>query len=173
MQKLLLKYINIRKLDKQKKKKKWVNWLNNKEVTKYSCQRLYKHTINSQKKYLKEKMKEKKTLFFQVLFKKNKIGVIVLTKIDHYHKNCEINFLIGEKFFWGKGIATYIIKLIVKYAFSSLKMKKIYTCIYANNLASKKALIKNNFKVEGVLKDFYKFKPNQRVDKIYFGLLKK
>ena len=60
MQKLLLKYINIKKLDKPTITKKWVSWLNNKEVTKYSCQRLYKHTINSQKKCLYAKKNIKK-----------------------------------------------------------------------------------------------------------------
>lgn len=169
---MLIKYIKIEKIKKPIITKKWINWLNDKEVTKYSCQRLYKHTIDTQKDYLKKKIKEKKTVFFKLLFKKNKIGIIVLTKIDNYHKNCEINYLIGDKSFWGKGVATHCIKLVLKYAFNNLKMKKIYTCIYSNNLASKKALMKNHFKIEGILKDFYKFK-SRRVDKIYLGISKK
>ena len=52
---MLIKYIKIEKIKKPIITKKWVNWLNDKEVTKYSCQRLYKHTIDTQKDYLKKK----------------------------------------------------------------------------------------------------------------------
>ena len=169
---MIIKDIKIKRSIKPTVTKDWINWLNDHEVTKYSCQRLFKHSFKTQNNYVKKKINEKKTIFFHIFFKKKKIGIIVLTKIDKFHQNCEINYLIGDKLYWGRGIATHIIKLTSKYAFNYLKMKKIYTCIYSNNIASKKALIKNNFKIEGSLKSFYKFGSN-RIDKIYLGLTKK
>ena len=157
---MIIKDIKIKRSIKPTVTKDWINWLNDHEVTKYSCQRLFKHSFKTQNN------------FFSYIFQKKKIGIIVLTKIDKFHQNCEINYLIGDKLYWGRGIATHIIKLTSKYAFNYLKMKKIYTCIYSNNIASKKALIKNNFKIEGSLKSFYKFGSN-RIDKIYLGLTKK
>ena len=70
-------------------------------------------------------------------------------------------------------MVTYIINVVTKYAFKNLKIKKIYTGIYSNNLGIKKALLKNKFKIEGVFKKFYKFNSRKRIDKIFLGLLKK
>ena len=47
---------------------KWVDWLNDKIVTKYSKQRLKKHTNQSQKKFLKKKLKSKRNLIFKIIF---------------------------------------------------------------------------------------------------------
>ena len=49
-------------------------------------------------------------------------------------------------------------------------MKKIFTWCFSNNTGSKKALLKNNFKIEGVIKKFYKYNSTKRVDRIYLGL---
>ena len=105
--------------------KNWIKWLNDKEVTKYSDQRFKKHTFISQRKYLK-KLKANNTVFFKIYFKQKEIGNIFLTNIDENNENCEIAYLIGEKSLWNKGIATFIVKLMIKYAFKNLKIKKIY-----------------------------------------------
>ena len=167
----ILRYIKLQKIVNPTVNKTWIKWLNDKDVTKFSDQRFIKHTIISQRKYIKTLVKNN-TVFFKVLYKKNVIGNIFLTKIDEKNKNCEIGYLVGEKSFWRKGIATYIIAKVIDYAFKKLKLKKIYTWCYSNNIGSKKALIKNNFKIEGRIKEFYKFNKNQRVDKIYLGLLR-
>ena len=169
----ITKNIQLKKFKKPKITKKWISWLNDKEVTRFSDQRLSNHTFKSQNKYLKNKINENKTIFFKVYLNKNEIGIIVLTNINKFHKSCEINYLIGEKNIWNKGVATYIINVVIKYAFKKLKIKKIYTGVYSNNIGSKKALLKNKFKIEGVSKGFYKFNSQKRIDKIFFGLLKK
>ena len=166
-----LNHIKLQKISKPTISRNWIKWLNDKDVTKFSDQRFIKHTIISQRKYVRTLIKNN-TLFFKILYKKKWIGNILLTKIDEKNENCEIGYLIGEKSFWRKGIATFIIAKVVDYAFKKLKLKKIYTWCYSNNIGSKKALIKNNFKIEGRIKEFYKFKKNQRVDKIYLGLVR-
>jgi len=50
------KNITITKIIKIPKNiNKWVSWLNDKIVTKYSSKRLQKHTIKSQKNFIKKK----------------------------------------------------------------------------------------------------------------------
>ncbi len=167
----ILNYIKLQKIINPSISKNWVKWLNDKDVTKFSDQRFIKHTIKSQRKYITSLIKNN-TVFFSIFYKKKNIGNIFLTKIDEKNENCKIGYLIGEKSFWKKGIATFVIGKVIDYAFMKLKLKKIYTWCYSNNIASKKALIKNNFKIEGRIKEFYKFSKNQRVDKIYLGLLR-
>ncbi len=167
--KYLLKKIKIKKYKNPNITKKWISWLNDKEITKYSDQKHRLHTPKTQKKYL-ESLKKNNTVFFKIYLDEKEIGNIILTKIDDYNKNCEIGYMIGEKTLWGKGVATFVIGLALKYAFKTLKMKKIFTWCFSNNTGSKKALLKNNFKIEGVIKKFYKYNSTKRVDRIYLGL---
>ncbi|AEA80550.1 hypothetical protein SAR11G3_00075 [Candidatus Pelagibacter sp. IMCC9063] len=46
--------VKIIKLKSYSHIKKWVSWLNDKDVTKFSEQRFTKHTESSQKKFIKK-----------------------------------------------------------------------------------------------------------------------
>ena len=76
--------------------------------------------------------------------------------------------MIGEKSYWNKGYGSKLINLLCIYAKKKLRVKKIVAFTFENNLASQKALLKNNFNVEGKIKNFYKYN-NKRVSKLYFG----
>jgi RimJ/RimL family protein N-acetyltransferase len=39
--------------------------------------------------------------------------------INHYHKYADIGFLVGEKSYWGRGIAAEAISLATTYAFET------------------------------------------------------
>ena len=146
----------------------WVGWLNNKDVFKYSEQRFKIHTKHTQKKFLKNKIKDKSCVLFKIYFNKIHIGMAEINNIDNYHKHCEIMYFIGEKLFWNKGIATKVIKNLITYAKKEIGIKKIYAGIYEKNFSSKRVLLKNNFLIEGRIKKFFKYK-NTRIDKIIFG----
>ncbi|MBR4820433.1 GNAT family N-acetyltransferase, partial [bacterium] len=45
--------------------------------------------------------------------------------INSYHKYADVGFLIGEKDYWGKGIATEAIKLATDFAFNTLGLQTI------------------------------------------------
>ena len=92
--------------------------------------------------------------------------------IDFINKNCEVSYVIGEKAYWGKNIATISINLVLDKAFKEYKLKKIYAGTYSNNISSQRVLLKNNFIKEGELSNFYQYN-SFRVSKIIFGLEKK
>ena len=87
------------------------------------------------------------------------------------HKTAEISYIIGNKKFWNKGIATIVIKKICDYIFKKLKLKKIIAGTYSVAKSSQKILIKNNFRLEGVLKKQIFFK-NKRIDLHFYGRTK-
>lgn len=151
----------------------WVNWLNDKEVTKYSENRFKKHTKTSQKKFLKQKLKNKGSLVFKVFFQKEHIGVVEISNINHFHRHCEISYMIGKKEFWNRGIATRIVNKASGLAFKKLSMKKIYAGTYENNFGSMKVLKNNGFKIEGKIKNFFQFTRSKRVSKVILGVTKK
>jgi [ribosomal protein S5]-alanine N-acetyltransferase len=99
------------------------------------------------------------------------VGVISLIPQQDIYRHCaEIGYWIGEPF-WGKGIATQAIAQTCDYAFNHLNIIRIYAGVFANNEASQKVLMKNNFELEsirakGVIKD------GQYIDEYFFVLLK-
>ncbi len=163
----MLKVEKIKNIGPISDLKKWVNWINNPEITKFSEQRLKKHTIISQKKFIKNKLKTKNSFLYKVYYNKFFIGILEIGLINYYHKNCELMYMIGERKMWGKGLGSKLIAIGIKLT-KSLKIKKIFAGTYASNAASQKVLLKNNFKVEGRQKKFFKL-GKKRDDRILLG----
>ncbi len=74
------------------------------------------------------------------------IGAIF--KDDVYRKNVEIGYWLAEEY-WGKGIATASISLIVSYIFNNFDTIRMYAEAYGDNHASHRALEKVGFRKEG------------------------
>ena len=77
------------------------------------------------------------------------IGVV--SKEDVYRKNIEIGYFLGE-IFWGKGIATTAVGLLLEYIKSNFDVIRIYAEVFGHNVASMKVLEKNGFHLEGIRK---------------------
>ena len=123
----------------------WVEWLNNKKVTKYSNQKNKQHTRSSQEKFIKSKLNSKKNLIFKINFNKKFVGVLELSFINNFKKDCQLSYMIGNIKNWGKGIATEAIRLALIYSKNKLLLKKVYSGVEIKNMASKKVLLKNKF----------------------------
>ena len=145
----------------------WINWLNDKIVTKYSIQRKKKHTLKSQVLFLKKKLNDKNCKLFKILYNEKFVGVIELKNIDKINNCAELSYMIGERELWGIGLGTKSVDLILKYAKKKLKLNKVISSIMSVNKASKKVLTKNKFKEYGEIKNFYYFQ-NKHVSKIFF-----
>ena len=63
----------------------------------------------------------------------------------------EIGYWIGEEY-WGNGIATDALKQMTKLALSTKKYQKLFAPVLGPNKASMRVLEKNNYQLEGVLK---------------------
>jgi Acetyltransferases, including N-acetylases of ribosomal proteins len=68
---------------------------------------------------------------------------------DVYRKNAEIGYWLGEPF-WGQGIATKSLKLVLKYGFDQLKINRIFASVFEYNTASMRVLEKCGFQKEGI-----------------------
>jgi len=100
------------------------------------------------------------------------IGNIKLGPINWYHRRAEISLLIGNKEYWGKGIASQAIQLISQFAFQTLNLNKIMAGAYKNNIGSIKAFQKCGYKIEGEVED-YVLVNNQGVALIKLGITTK
>ena len=75
------------------------------------------------------------------------IGCVI--KEDVYRKSMEIGYFLGEKF-WGKGIATEGVRLLLDYMQNNFQLTRIYAEVFAHNKASMKVLQKNGFFLESI-----------------------
>ena len=62
----MIKLFLLKKMVSSNDIKKWISWLNNKSITEFSDKRFNKHTILSQKKFLKKKLKKKRAIYFKL-----------------------------------------------------------------------------------------------------------
>ncbi len=81
------------------------------------------------------------------------IGSAYLRDIDYEFSKVEFGMYIGEQDAHNKGYGTEITTLITDYAFNVLKLHKVYSRIFADNIPSIKSCLKNHFIKEAYLKD--------------------
>ncbi len=128
----------------------YLQWMNDMEVVRYTEQRFIRHQHSNVEKFVRDKLRSDHDFLFGIFFKNGHIGNIKLGPIEWESLNAEISYLIGKKEFWGKGIATKVVKSAVAFGFSELGLKKISAGYYEINIGSEKVLKKCGFSVEGV-----------------------
>lgn len=100
------------------------------------------------------------------------IGVIGLTKVNRFVGTAYLGFWIGEEY-WRKGIVSESAKEMIKFAFEKLKLRRINSDAYSENIASNGLLKKIGFKEEGFSKKKDRAKSTGEIHDVYvFGLLK-
>ena len=149
----------------------YIKWMNDLEVVQFTEQKHIKHTRKNISFFLKKTNKDNFSEIYGIFYEKILIGTIKIGKINNLHKTAEISYIIGNKKFWNKGIATIVVKKICDYIFKNLKLKKILAGTYGVAKSSQRILIKNGFKLEAVLKKQIFFK-NKRIDLHFYGLAK-
>ncbi len=163
--------IQLKELNSQLVSDRYVEWMNDFNITKLTEQRFFKHTKKSIIEFVNEKKYSKNEHLFGIFYvneKKTHIGNIKLGPINYHHKFAEISYLIGDLRFQNKGLATKAIEQILVLAKKKYKLKKIIASLYSNNIASKRVLEKNKFKLEGIIKKKFVFK-KKRLDQLIFG----
>ena len=127
----------------------YVEWLNDYEVTKFTAQKYFRHTLESTKTFVSQKYNSEGDLLFGIFLDGTHIGNIKLGPIKFEHMSAEVSYFIGEKKFWGKGIASKCVETVVHFAVTELGLKKINAGYYENNIGSAKVFEKCGFVVEG------------------------
>ncbi len=150
----------------------YVEWLNDYEVTKFTEQKYYRHTLESTKTFVSQKYDSESDLLFGIFFDGTHIGNIKLGPLKLEHMSTEVSYFIGEKEFWGKGIASKCIETIVQFAVSELGLKKISSGYYENNIGSAKVLKKCGFVIEGTKVSEIIFE-NKRINHVLVGYVPK
>jgi ribosomal-protein-alanine N-acetyltransferase len=98
------------------------------------------------------------------------IGYGGIFEIDKNNNHAEIGYgLLPE--FWGKGFVSEAMKAMSDFGLTNLQLHKLYAIVDPNNGASIKVLEKNNFHLEGLLRD-HLFARGKYFDMCYYSKIK-
>lgn len=99
-----------------------------------------------------EENDEKNGVFRKIVVDGKIAGAVsVEQKEDVYRKDSEIGYYLLQEVY-SKGIMTEAVRQICEIAFEKLDIVRITGMVYEPNIASKKVLERNNFLLEGVMK---------------------
>lgn len=126
--------------------------------------------ISEQLEYIKECEAEEDGYYWSIDTKDGTtIGTVALTDINDYHKLAELGVVIGDKNFWGKGVASEVVAAVVQYAFTNLGIVRISAEAEVGNIGVQKVLERAGFEQDGVFKSA-RVKNGQRIDVLHFGI---
>jgi len=130
----------------------YASWINDNEVNRYLETK--KTTVDDLKKYIAERARSDECLFFGIFLNEDgsgkhgkHIGNIKLEPISTKDKIATMGMMIGEKSWWGKGIATEALNILVDWAFENLDIYEIGLGVLKDNAAAIKVYEKSGFKV--------------------------
>ena len=148
-------------------------WVNNPIIRKYIGVEI-PETLEVIKKEWFPDERDEKNIWFEIWHKEDRIpiGMVGLFKVDNISRRAEIGIFIGEPEYWGKGIGTEAVNMMLDYGFNTLNCHKILACVNVPNTQSLKICKKLGFIEEGHQKDM-DFIDGKWIDIKLFGIFKK
>ena len=144
--------VQLRILQEKDVTDKYVNWMNDYEVVKFTEQHSFTHSKEMVNEFVTKKFNSEYDFLFGIYFNNNHIGNIKLGPINTNNLVSDISYFIGDKKLWGKGIASKALMSVIHFAFNTLKLEKINAGYYQEAVASEKLLSKCGFKFESIIK---------------------
>lgn len=129
----------------------YLDWLSDPDVMNGIATSNY--DISSLETYVKDKISNENIYFLAIVFKENDLHIGNI-KFDFYDVKAnvtELGLLIGNKQYWGRGLAKEACQLMINFAFSTLRYRKISLAVYENNIAAFNLYKSLGFKEEGRL----------------------
>lgn len=149
----------------------YFSWLNDPEIIKFNSHGRFPQTKQSLLDYTRSANSQSKIVLAIVDLEQNiHIGNISLQNINWIDRNAEIAFLLGDKNYWGKGIMYEAGKAVIRHAFESLNLHRIYCGTSVKNAGMIRLADKLNFVKEGERTQAL-YKNGEYIDILEFGLI--
>lgn len=168
------KTINLRPLVASDVEGGYIDWFNDIDVCKYNAHHVFPYNRELALKYIAGVQDSEKDVVLAIIMKdeaQKHVGNISLQNINRVSRNAEYAIILGEKEYWGKGIAKEASLLIIKHGFEALNLHRIYCGTSVKNIAMQKLALYLNMKEEGRRKEAL-YKDGEYVDIVEYGLLR-
>ena len=149
---------------------RYVSWLSDSLVTRYSDNQYRDPSLSSQKEYVQLCVENPSIMLWGIFSENLHIGNVVLDNLNFRHSRAEITYLIGDRNFWGKGIASYAVRHVINYADKVLGLHKLIAGVAEPNIASIRVLIKCGF-IQESRRESHLVYNNTRLAQVDFKLI--
>ena len=165
--------IYMRDLRKEDVDGPYVHWLNDSEVNEHNSHHVFPYNRAQALHYIESVSGDEHNLVLAIIAKDTEkhIGNISLQNIDFINHSAEYAILLGDKDYWGKGVAKEASLLLIKHGFETLNLHRIYCGTSSKNIAMQKLAAIMGMSEEGRRKES-QFANGEYVDTIEYGILK-
>ncbi|PHM18610.1 MAG: GNAT family N-acetyltransferase [Sulfuricurvum sp. PD_MW2] len=127
------------------------SWLNDPEVCRYNSHGDTLYTKEMAQSYIKSVIDNPSMVVFAICLREDgrHVGNIALQQISLKNRNAELAVLIGDFSVYGRGMGYESGKLLVDYAFSTLKLHRLYCGTHSENIGMQKLALKLGMSEEG------------------------
>lgn len=163
----------LRPLERGDLNERYLSWLNDPEVTRYTEIGTFPSTAEDLENYYRSVIGSKNDVMLAVVEKRSgrHIGNVKLGPIHWVHRRATFGILIGEKEFWGKGMGLEATQLMVSYGFDRLNLHRMDLGVFAEHEAAVRCYEKAGFKVEGRMREDL-FLDGKYRDRLRMGILR-
>ncbi|MDX2189445.1 MAG: GNAT family protein [Bacteroidota bacterium] len=152
---------------------KYFEWLNDLEVSVNLRAYSQQISLETEREYLEKFVKNQiNDCFFGINHKSDDvlIGNCALMNPDFINRNAELGIFVGDKKYWGRGIGTEAIMLLLDFGFNVLNLHNIWLNFVDFNTKSKSIYEKCGFKIIGRRREA-KIIGNLKFDIVYMDIL--
>lgn len=119
--------LGLRKLSRAEISEKYLSWLNDPDVQKYSRRRGKVITRKEMEDFVDYASKSNDWHLAVIIIDEEKhIGNIAIDTIDKINKSGEISIMLGDKTTWNRGYGSEAIELATKFAFKNLDLHRLW-----------------------------------------------
>jgi len=164
--------VKLRALDVEDSNE-FYHWSGDREVTQFSLSSYaYPQSRADISKWLSTINNNSKTVSFGICCAESGklVGYAGIASISTLNRCAEYFILIGNREFWGKGIATQVTRLVTDYGFNTLGLHRIELTAFAINSAAIRAYEKAGYVHEGVKRQSG-FRHGKFLDKVQMSVL--
>jgi RimJ/RimL family protein N-acetyltransferase len=147
-------------------------WCQDSEYMRLSgCEPSYMWTAKQEKEWIEKSIDEGVVFSIVSLEDQKVIGDIELDDFDIATGNAWLGIGIGERDFWGKGYGTDAMRVILRFGFEQLNLRRISLNVFEYNPRAIHCYEKVGFQIEGRARQWMK-RDGKRADLIYMGILR-
>ena len=131
----------------------YASWINDPEVNRYLD--THSTTVPKLRAYIGKFLEHDSALLLGIFWKENgaHIGNVKLEPIRWEEGDAMLGMIVGDKAYWGRGVATEATDLVTAYAFRALCLRSVFLGVHPAHAAAIRVYEKCGFAFERIEKD--------------------
>lgn len=152
---------------------RYIDWLNDPEVNQFLEVRFAPQNRQTATEFV-ESFADGIECYMWGIYPSDKaepVGTVTLQKVDRNNGAAEFGIMVGDKEYWGKGAAAESIRLVARFSFDRLGLRRLAAGTYASNHGINFTLKQLGFTVEGKVRRAFVLNSGAIVDGYRWGIL--